>query len=148
MPGGVLVIGYGNPLRGDDGIGPAVAAEVDAIGLPGVRVLIVHELTPELTADLADVQLAVFVDAATGSPPVAVTRLDTATPAPPLTHTADPRALLALARAVYGIAPGAWLVTAAGDDFGFRDGLSSVGRANADLAREEVLRLIWGAADR
>ena len=33
------MIGIGNPYRRDDGIGPAVAAAVDALLLPGVRVL-------------------------------------------------------------------------------------------------------------
>jgi hypothetical protein len=36
---GAPVIGYGNTLRGDDGIGPAVAEAVAALGLPGVRVI-------------------------------------------------------------------------------------------------------------
>ena len=34
-----LVIGVGNPDRGDDGVGPAVASRVAALGLPGVRVV-------------------------------------------------------------------------------------------------------------
>ena len=66
MPADALVIGYGNTLRGDDGIGPAVAEAVAALGLPGVRVIVAHQLTPELAADLADAQLVVFVDAAVG----------------------------------------------------------------------------------
>jgi hydrogenase maturation protease len=34
-----LVVGIGNPERGDDGIGPEIAARVAALGLPGVRVV-------------------------------------------------------------------------------------------------------------
>lgn len=142
MTGGVLVIGYGNPLRGDDGIGPAVAAEVAALNLPGVRVMVVHQLTPELAADLAEVRLAVFVDAAAGGEPVAAVRLEPSSDGDVMTHAADPRGLLALAQAVFGRSPEAWLVTAAGADFGFGDALSPAGRANAQLAREWVERLI------
>ena len=32
----VLVIGYGNPGRWDDGLGPALAAELGGLGLPNV----------------------------------------------------------------------------------------------------------------
>jgi Ni,Fe-hydrogenase maturation factor len=48
----ILVIGYGNELRGDDAIGQWVARAVAA-----------HQLTPELAEDLAHTDYAVFVDA-------------------------------------------------------------------------------------
>lgn len=138
----VLVIGYGNTLRGDDGIGPAVAEGVAALGLPGVRVLVVHQLTPELAADLADSRLAIFVDAAVSGEPVAVVRLNAEPTGSAMTHFADPRGLLALARIAYDRSPDAWLVTAAGADFGFCEGLSPVGWENARTARGHVERLI------
>ncbi len=59
----VLVIGYGNELRGDDGIGPHVVSELAALELPGVLTRIVHQLLPELAAELADTCLVIFVDA-------------------------------------------------------------------------------------
>lgn len=34
----ILLIGYGNPGRGDDGLGPALAAAIEAMELPGVTV--------------------------------------------------------------------------------------------------------------
>jgi hydrogenase maturation protease len=146
VSGGVLVIGYGNTLRGDDGIGPVVAEAVAERELPGVRALAVHQLTPELAADLAEARVAVFVDAAVGGEAVRVMRLDASDTGEVMTHAADPRALLALAGAVYGHAPEAWLVTAAGADFGFRDGLSPTGRANARAAVGCVERIIREAA--
>lgn len=148
MPGAdVLVIGYGNTLRGDDGIGPAVAEQVARLGLPGVRVLAVHQLAPELAADLADARVAVFVDATVGGDAVAAVRLD-AGRAGVTTHAADPPGLLALALEVYDRCPEAWLVTAAGADFGFREGLSPAARANASAARgcvEDLIREASGA---
>jgi hydrogenase maturation protease len=139
----VLVIGYGNPLRGDDGIGPAVAEGVAALGLPRVRTIAAHQLTPELAADLTDAKLVIFVDAAVGTDPVAAVRLDgPATTPSALTHAVDPRGLVALARAVYGQAPEAWLVTAAGSDFDFRNGLSATGRENAREAMGYVKSIL------
>jgi hydrogenase maturation protease len=147
MPDDVLVIGYGNTLRGDDGIGPAVAEAVAGLGLPGVRILVVHQLTPELAAVLADVRLAVFVDAGLGGDPLTATPLTADAAGPVMTHAADPRGLLALARAVYGRAPEAWLVTATGTDFWFGDGLSVAGREHVRAACAWVERLLRDRSD-
>ena len=45
MHGTTLLIGYGNPGRGDDGLGPAFARRIAARGLPGVTVEIDYQLT-------------------------------------------------------------------------------------------------------
>jgi hydrogenase maturation protease len=59
----VVVIGYGNTLRSDDGAGQQVATLVEDWQLPQVRSLAVHQLTPELAAELATAQMVIFVDA-------------------------------------------------------------------------------------
>jgi hydrogenase maturation protease len=142
MSADVLVIGYGNTLRGDDGIGPAVAADVAALGLSGVRVIVTHQLTPELAANLADARLAVFIDAATGGESVTGVQIEAAEAGAVLTHVGDPREPLALCVAVYRRCPEAWLVTAAGADFDLHDGLSPTGRENAQAALGFVKSLI------
>jgi hydrogenase maturation protease len=136
----ILVIGYGNTLRGDDGIGPAVAAKITG---PRVLSLAVLQLTPELAESLASAEAAVFIDARLGpvSPAVAVESLSAAHTAPEA-HTSDPRGLLALAHALYGRAPSAWLVSVAGVDFGLKETLSPTGQHHARLAQEQVENLI------
>ncbi len=47
----ILVLGYGNELRGDDGLGPLVARTVADANIPGVRVLTARQLLPEFAAD-------------------------------------------------------------------------------------------------
>ena len=76
MSAEVLVIGVGSPDRGDDGVGPVVAAEVARRSLPGVTVL--AELTPlDLLDAWAGARTVVLVDAVrTGDPPGTVTTLD------------------------------------------------------------------------
>lgn len=143
-----LVIGYGNTLRGDDGIGPSVAGEVAALGLSGVRVMVVHQLTPELAADLADARGAVFVDSKVCVGPTTVERIEAAPTGSVMTHAADPRGLMALCEAIYQRCPESWLVTAPGIDFGFHDGLSPIGREStreAIACIERVLRESSGA---
>jgi hydrogenase maturation protease len=139
----ILVIGYGNVYRGDDGLGPAVAAAIEAMALPHVKSLAVHQLVPELCEELARVTFAVFVDAAVGlSENVEVTPIQPVSQAGVLGHVADPRSLLAFTQALYGRIPETWLVTAVGDQFDCGSGLSPIATANARLARERIIDLI------
>ena len=114
---GVLVVGYGNPLRSDDGVGPVVAERLAADPrLLGADVRAEHQLTPELALDASRASLLVLVDAAEDleAGEVAVRRIDHGGAAgpglpeeagPPLTHHLDPGGLLALARQLFGSAP-------------------------------------------
>src|SRR2546430_16358142 len=56
---GLLIIGFGNPLRGDDDLGPRVARELRMRGLPALDA---HQLTPELAEAVSRVELAVLTD--------------------------------------------------------------------------------------
>jgi hydrogenase maturation protease len=146
----ILIIGYGNELRGDDGLGPFVAAAIAAANLSSVRVLTAVQLLPELAADLAEVRLAIFVDASVESSEIGIAlrslsaedRMDWCM------HRADPRALLALTQAVYGRTPEAWWLTAPGQDFAFGEGLSGVARENARQALVRLKRLIQAKTQR
>ena len=85
-----------------------------------------HQLTPELAERIAGIDAVVFVDAAAGQTPgsVAVTELRSSGQPTALAHTADPPALLGLARALYGHAPHAWLVAIGAGSFELGEGLS------------------------
>ncbi|WP_193814970.1 hydrogenase maturation protease [Cyanobium sp. LEGE 06143] len=105
-----LVIGIGNPLRGDDGVGALLAEQVGGLS--------VQQLTPELAADLAPLQRVLFIDAwlAPQQPgPLPQPRLDPLPAVSPgvgsgTSHHLDPAQLLAITTALYGRAPSAfWL---------------------------------------
>src|SRR5215831_18823281 len=115
----VVIIGYGNELRGDDGIGPRVARRVAAGGWRGILFWAVPQLLPEMAEDLAGARLAIFIDARAGAggEAVEVRCIEPGGAAAGVTHFGDPRVLLALAQALYGWSPEAWLVTVAGEDF-------------------------------
>jgi hydrogenase maturation protease len=63
-----VVIGVGNPFRGDDGVGPAVAARIEEQHLPGVRVVFSDGEPSGLIEAWSGAGLAVIVDALHGSP--------------------------------------------------------------------------------
>lgn len=118
-----LIVGYGNPLRRDDGIGPRVAERF--ADHPGVRVVTTHQLVPELAEAVAAAERVVFVDATAGGGDAVSASILTPTDRPAAVgHAGDPGWLLGLAAAVYGRRPAAWLVGVPGRDFGFGDGLS------------------------
>jgi hydrogenase maturation protease len=106
---GILIVGYGNSLRGDDGAGWHAAARLAADPrLTGARVLARHQLTPELAAEVATASLVVLVDATIDAPPGSVVlRRVHPTPPTPATwsHHLAPEPLAALAQALYGATP-------------------------------------------
>jgi len=62
MPAGVLIVGYGNPLRGDDGwdgTPPKRCGQPCRIA----EIITVHQLTPELAEEASRAELVVFLDA-------------------------------------------------------------------------------------
>ena len=135
----MLVIAFGNPLRQDDGASFAVA---EALGhCPGVDVMRVHQLMPELAATLRDASRVVFVDARRDGPPGRIRREPVvASPSPwTSTHGLDPARLLGLCRTLYGRAPLACIVSIAGECFGFGNDLSERVRRAVPAAVRSVL---------
>jgi len=58
-----VVIGVGNPFRRDDGIGPALAARISEVNLPGVTVITSDGEPSRLLDAWSGAELAVVVDA-------------------------------------------------------------------------------------
>jgi hydrogenase maturation protease len=144
----ILVIGYGNELRGDDGSGPAVARAIEALRLPCVRTQALHQLTPELAEDIAAARAVILVDAhqaSEGSSPK-VLPLAPCEERDLRAHTSDPGALLALAKALYGRCPPAWLVAVPAARFNFGAALSPMAEAGVAAAVEKVRALCAQAA--
>jgi hydrogenase maturation protease len=134
-----LVIGYGNPLRGDDGAGWHAAASLTSDPrLAGAVILARHQLAPEVAEDVAYARLVVLVDACGNDAPgtVSVRRVepgDLHTPA--WSHHLDPATLISLAETLYGTSPPMFLITITGAFFGYRDQLSPpVSRALPKIA--------------
>jgi hydrogenase maturation protease len=132
----ILVIGYGNPGRGDDGLGPALAAEVEAMALPGVTVEADYQLTVDHVPMIAAHDLVVFADAALGlAEPCRLTAVRAGTQGVLGSHQVSPEAALSLAGLLFGKTPPCWMLAIAGTAFGeVREGLSPSARKNLVLA--------------
>jgi len=144
-----LVIGYGNTLRGDDGAGPEVARVVAEWGLPGVRALAVHQLTPELAPEVASAARVVFVDASIDPPNGAIELrlLGPKAAVGSLGHISDPQTLLKLAHEVYGGCPDAWLVTIPANCVEFGEGFSTAAQRGINDALTRIERWLQEPLD-
>ena len=133
----VLIIGYGNPLRGDDGFGWQAAIRLlELISDPEVEVMAVQQLTPELMEPVSRAGRVVFIDAAAaGEPGVLHQRPVSADPETRrFTHHSTPGGLLAGAATLFGRAPEATLYSVPGQYFGFGERLTPpVERALAEV---------------
>jgi hydrogenase maturation protease len=117
---GVLVVGYGNPLRGDDAFGPRVAEMLVADGrLSGARIEAHQQLTPELADDVAAAQLVVLVDARYNEGAPGVVRVEQVAGGhrPLGSHAVDAGTLVELAARLYGHAPPVVLVSVSAGQF-------------------------------
>ncbi len=116
-----VIIGIGNPMRGDDGIGPRLVEAVEA--RPDVRALAVHQLLPEHVDEIRAARRVLFVDARVGGERVQIDRVHPSTHRG-VGHSCSPGALLGWARFAYQASPASWLLSVPGGTFTTGAGLS------------------------
>ena len=108
----VLVIGFGNPARGDDGLGPALVERLDALSVEGVTTESDYQLTIEDAALVAEHDVVVFVDAArdAGHEAFYLRPLEPSRETGGSSHSVSPGQVLAIAQACFGKSPRAYLL--------------------------------------
>jgi hydrogenase maturation protease len=151
-----LVIGIGNPLRGDDGVGALLAEQAAVLTAAdrggSVAVRSVQQLTPELAAELAHLDAVLFIDAwsapAEALPlllplhlagvPCDVTHFDS--------HRLQPAALLAVCQVLYGRVPDAQVLLVPAHALEHGTTLSAELRAVLPQARALLRQWLSGGA--
>ena len=147
MTGGrckVLVIGYGNLGRLDDGLGPALAAELEKLELDDVTIDADYQLTVEDAAAIAEHDVAIFADASvSGDDPFFLKRIE---PVPAMSfssHSVEPSAAMALAAALFKVDCKGYALGIRGYEFNeFGERLSEAAKVNLLAALEFVVRLL------
>lgn len=194
----ILILGYGNPLRGDDGVGPAVALALqdelenhrrdaentdksknqikktdaerraDEAGRPAntieakslsvsasssassaslrcnppqIHCKALHQLTPEIAADVAEANLVIFIDASCDNGPgeVASRRVvPESSPSNSFSHQLTPEVLLAFAGRLYGTCPEAILFSVGAASFEYGERLSAEVQAAVPVLLAQV----------
>jgi len=151
MTEGVLIVGYGNVLRTDDGLGRRAAELLEKDPrLDGAMIVGCHQLTPELALDVGGADLVVLVDASHG--PAAgtftVDRVEaTGNRQTAISHQLSPAGLVDLACELYGRAPDVFLVSVGVESFDFGDRLTAVAERALPGVMDAVVELVRGRAD-
>lgn len=116
----ILVIGYGNPGRQDDGLGPALAEALEQLSLPDVTVDSDYQLTVEHAEMASRHRLVVFADATTEEQEVFTwSQVGPAASGVRFTsHHLAPADVLALARDLFDANPTGYLLAIRGRCFG------------------------------
>ena len=141
MRAATLIIGYGNPSRGDDALGPAAIDAIERLvgehpEWGGIEVVTDFQLQIEFVTDLAGRERIVFIDAAArGAEPFAFGPLVAKEDASISTHALSPASLLTVYRSFHGAdAPPCFLLGIMGYDFDLGVPLSAGARRNLAAA--------------
>jgi hydrogenase maturation protease len=135
----ILIYGYGNPGRQDDGLGNAFVEKLQEWtrekGIDGFRFDSNYQLNIEDAADVAESDLTIFIDASTEDiEDFIFTPVDASTNITFTTHAASPGYIVHLCKEIYNKTPVTYLLHIKGYEWEFKEGLSPKAKSNLDKA--------------
>jgi hydrogenase maturation protease len=132
----VLLLCYGNPGRGDDGLGALVAQTMERLALPGVSVDCDYQLTVEDSVAASEHDVVIFVDADASGPepfsfyPIAARPMQSFT-----SHSLAPEDVLGLVEQIFNRRPRGYVLGIRGYQFApFTERVSNQAAHNLQLA--------------
>lgn len=143
-----LLIGFGNPGRQDDGLGPAFVSRVDALKLHGVVVETDYQLIVEHSALVATFAVVIFVDAlARGTGQFIFRPIRPAVKKEFTTHLVEPASILSLAHSLYGAKTKGFALGIRGYKFDdFEEKLTSNAEENLEAALNFLAPMLGNVA--
>lgn len=150
----VLVIGIGNPSRGDDALGPAVVARLEELlraELAGgqVETLVDFQLQIEHTLDISGRDKVFIVDASVGAAsPLAIGRVAANDAPSPFSHAMSPAELLGVYERTFGPAPPVWAVAVRGRTFELGAPIGDEALAHVEPAARAIVAEVRATGDR
>jgi len=144
----VLVVGFGSPIRGDDAVGWLAGERLEhELDARTARVVVCHQLLPELAEQISEAELVIFIDACCNRPagqwgfeavePASAARRG-------IGHDCDAGELLAMARRLFHRCPPAVMLSVGVRSFDFGCELSPPVRR----ALQQVVACVRGEVDR
>ena len=134
----VLIIGVGNPLRGDDAAGHVVCEKIEAISLADITTLKVHQLQTELLEEMMSYRKVLIVDAAVGIKEVSVNKVKDSQSGFASSHHAPAGVLKSLAMKLYNIDIDMYTCAIPALDFAVGKGLTAEAKFYVDAAIEKI----------
>ena len=143
----ILIYGYGNPGRQDDGLGVMLAEELEKWslenGLTHIHVDSNYQLNLEDAAEIANYNVVIFADASKEDIPHF--SFEPLTPSEKVEftmHAVSPAFILHLCRQVFNCEPEAYLLHIRGHEWEFMDSITDFARDNLNGACEYVKKFI------
>lgn len=131
----ILIVGVGNTLRGDDGIGAYICSCTDALKQEGVQTLVTQQLDTALLDELMQADHIIIADASFEGRSVNFFKVNgnESTPASSSHHMSAPL-LMRMAQTIYHKELSMMICAVTGYRFGMREKLSAKAKKNADKA--------------
>lgn len=147
----ILIIGVGNSLRSDDGIGWRVANELSGrLAASDVEVMALQQLMPEIAEPISRAEKVLFVDAVEGGKPGSL-RVEQIAPAAESrldSHHLTPASILKLTLDLYDRRPQAFLLSVAAESFGPGENFSAAVSDALPAVRNAIERFLsWARKD-
>lgn len=135
----LVIFAVGNPSRGDDALGPLLMAELETQSLPGVTLVTDFQLQIEHALDLDGHDLALFIDAGTGTPaPFDFYEVSASAGMSITTHALTPSAVLQVHAQLRPVTPPAFVLCIRGDHFELGEGPGEAARTHLQAARAHL----------
>jgi hydrogenase maturation protease len=141
----VLILGYGNPLRSDDGLGWQVAVQLFRTNTScEVLVLPCDQLTPELAEPISRAETVLFIDSTRQGTPgeFRCEELRSEPGSVSFTHHLSPAGLLDLSSELFGCCPRSYLLSICGESFELGEALSTTVSERLPELKSRVRELI------
>ena len=140
----ILLIGYGNPGRLDDGLGPALASRIEALSPEGLTVEADYQLVVEDAFDVSKHDIVIFADAAVkGKEPFFFEEIHSRSPMSLSSHSVSPEAVLFFAEQMFHSKARAYVLGIRGYEFNeYEERLSVQAVQNLEEAFQFILDLI------
>lgn len=139
----VLVYGFGNPGRQDDGLGPEIVRRLELEHLPGVVTDSNYQLNIEDAVAVAESDAVIFVDAALHlDESFAFCRLTPSSEITFTTHAMSPESVLALCEDIYGKIPPAYILAVKGYEWEMATPMTDEAKENLEKAYSFIRELL------
>jgi hydrogenase maturation protease len=131
------IVGIGNPLRSDDGVGAVVCQQLEEKKIPGLAVVITQQLDIGMTEDLSKFERVIFVDASLNEETISFQQLTSENNQPQSSsHHINAALLVNLTRQLFSTNTQFYMCAIGAHNFEMGNGLSetTISNANATVA--------------
>ena len=140
----VLFIGYGNPGRLDDGLGPQIASAIEKLNIPGLTVDSNYQLNIEDSLEIANHDIVIFADASVNcESPFVFREIIPENRFSFTSHNIEPETLMLISNEMFKSKTKGYILGIRGYEFNdFGENLSPRARYNLEKAMEFIKTLI------